>query len=219
MALTLDETIINPFINQTEIKIFDEYINEKVLVSKANLTKYFRKLYVLCPLKRSEFNYLYELNISKKKYEDELNKLVLYEVSCQIIKNNMHYNNLLYFDSSQFESNNYFGYDLYPFNEYNVCLYNIYESSNQGEYHYHVDASRSDMYDIKLTIIVNLSNKAFEGGEFYIFNGNEYKTEEINQPGTILILKSYLNHKVSPVISGQRKTLTFFAKGPRLKYL
>ena len=117
----------------------------------------------------------------------------------------------------QYVNNNYFGYDLYPFNEYNVCLYNIYESSNQGEYHYHVDASRSDMYYIKLTIIVNLSNKAFEGGEFYIFNGNEYKTEEINQPGTILILKSYLNHKVSPVISGQRKTLTFFAKGPRLK--
>jgi len=117
----------------------------------------------------------------------------------------------------QHVNNNYFGYDLYPFNEYNVCFYNIYESSNQGEYRYHIDTSRSDVYDIKLTIIVNLSNKAFEGGEFYIFNGNEYKTEEIKQPGTILILKSYLNHKVSPVISGQRKTLTFFAKGPRLK--
>jgi predicted 2-oxoglutarate/Fe(II)-dependent dioxygenase YbiX len=114
-------------------------------------------------------------------------------------------------------NDNYFGYDLYPFNDHDVCLYNIYESSNQGGYDYHVDTSRSDVYDFKLTILVNLSNQSFEGGKFYIFNGGEYEAEEVKQPGTVLMFKSYLNHKVSTVIAGQRKTLTFFARGPRLK--
>jgi len=163
-----------------------------------------------------ESNYAYVENpANTARYEDGTSKkktktLAIYRHQIKNIIQNLetyiHYVN-----------NNYFGYDLYPFNDHDVCLYNIYESSNKGEYAYHVDTSRSDVYDIKLTVLVNLSNKPFEGGKFYIFNGGEYEAEEIKQPGTILILKSYLNHKVSPVISGQRKTLTFFARGPRLK--
>ena len=72
-------------------------------------------------------------------------------------------------------NNQYFGYDLYPFNDFQNCFYNIYNAAHKGNYDWHIDSSRSDMYDMKLTVLINLSVKNYEGGEFCIFNGNEYE--------------------------------------------
>ena len=85
-----------------------------------------------------------------------------------------------------------FGYVLYPFNDLENCM--------------HFDSEPSDMYSVKLTVLVNLSEK-YTGGKFHIFHGDEYVVEEF-EPGTLLLFKSNLNHKVSPVLTGVRKTLT-----------
>ena len=76
-------------------------------------------------------------------------------------------------------------------------------------------SSHSDMYDVKLTVLVNLSEK-YTGGKFHIFHGDEYVVEEF-EPGTLLLFKSNLNHKVSPVLTGVRKTLTLLINGPRFR--
>jgi PKHD-type hydroxylase len=89
-----------------------------------------------------------------------------------------------------------FGYVLYP-------------------YDWHYDSSKSDMYDVKLTVLVNLSEK-YTGGKFHIFHGDEYVVEEF-EPGTLLLFKSNLNHKVSPVLTGVRKTLTLLINGPKFR--
>ena len=109
----------------------------------------------------------------------------------------------------------HFGYGLYPFNDHDICLYNIYDP--HGEYGYHVDTSRSDVWDMKLTVLVNLSTEKFTGGQFMIYNGVEYEVPELSEPGSVLIIKSFLNHKVQPILSGQRKTLTLFGCGPKIK--
>ena len=49
-------------------------------------------------------------------------------------------------------NNIYFGYDLYPFNEYQNCFYNIYSADKSGNYGWHIDTSRSDVHDMKLTV-------------------------------------------------------------------
>ena len=54
------------------------------------------------------------------------------------------------------------------------------------------------------------------GGKFCIFNGEEHVVEAF-KPGTLLLFKSYINHKVTPVLSGVRKTLTLLATGPKLR--
>jgi len=108
-----------------------------------------------------------------------------------------------------------FGYVLYPFNNLSKCLLNVYDSKNKGEYGWHYDSSRSDMFDNKLTVLANLSDK-YTGGELHFFNGNEHVVKEF-KPGTLLLFKSYINHKVTPVLSGVRKTLTLLATGPKLK--
>jgi len=108
-----------------------------------------------------------------------------------------------------------FGYHLHPFNDFTNCLFNIYDSKTKGSYDWHVDSSRCDINDVKLTVLVNLSEE-YTGGTFHIFHGHDYIVKEFN-PGTVLIFKSYLNHKVSPVLSGVRKTLTLLLEGPKLR--
>lgn len=112
---------------------------------------------------------------------------------------------------------NHFGYDLFPFNNHDSCLLNIYKAENQGRYDYHIDSSRDGASDVKLTVLANLSMQEYKGGIFKIFNGNEYEIPQISQPGSVLVFKSYLNHKVTPITYGERRTLTIFGRGPRFR--
>jgi predicted 2-oxoglutarate/Fe(II)-dependent dioxygenase YbiX len=71
------------------------------------------------------------------------------------------------------------------------------------------------MYDIKLTVLINLSLKSYEGGKFCLWRGNETEVKELNTPGNAIMFKSNINHKVYPIIKGERRTLAIFIKGPR----
>jgi len=112
---------------------------------------------------------------------------------------------------------NVFGFDLFEKTEFEGVLYNIYDSTNQGEYGWHNDSVIDQMYDIKLTGLLNVSTEDYTGGEFYFFNGIEEEIKEFSKPGSILLFPSWLTHKVAPVITGTRKTVTVFFTGPCLK--
>ena len=108
-----------------------------------------------------------------------------------------------------------FGYVLFPFNNLNKVLLNIYDSKQKGEYDWHYDSARSDLLDTKLTILINLSEK-YEGGELQLFQGIPYTVKKFT-PGTLLLFKSYIHHRVTPVTKGVRKTLTLFCIGPKFR--
>ena len=95
--------------------------------------------------------------------------------------------------------------------------YNIYSSKNKDNYDWHVDGTLNPLIDIKFTILINLSNKPYKGGDFKIFNSTEYKIPTINTPGNMIMFKSFLNHKVEKVTEGERITLDIFVKGPAFK--
>jgi len=107
-----------------------------------------------------------------------------------------------------------FGYNLFPKNNNNTFLLSKYSETNKSKYDYHTDTSRSSNYDIKLTFIINLSTQKFEGGKFMIYNNSEYEVSEFINPGSAILFKSYLHHKVTPVTKGERKSLTYFMEGP-----
>jgi hypothetical protein len=109
----------------------------------------------------------------------------------------------------------HFGYNIFPMNDHSYVLLNIYSSEEKGEYDWHTDTSKSPFNETKLTALVNLS-ESYEGGDFLIFDGGAIKID-VFKPGTLLIIKSHLNHKVEPVTKGTRKTLTIFRHGPRLR--
>lgn len=113
-------------------------------------------------------------------------------------------------------NNNYFGYDLFPERPLGINV-NVYEG-NLNEYPYHRDCNfPGTMCDSKITAILNLSTEPYEGGNFKIFFGDDRDVEEINHPGNLLIFPSFLFHKVTPVTTGRRITISTWLQGPNFR--
>ena len=119
-------------------------------------------------------------------------------------------------DTAFYVNREAFGFNIDPFLNNNNFIINIYDAKNQGEYEMHTDAESFDRnYTIKLTLLLNLSEQKYEGGEFSLFDNSKLQVvKEFNEPGTLLMFPSYVPHKVSPVTKGQRISGTFFITGP-----
>ena len=101
-----------------------------------------------------------------------------------------------------------FGYNIFWDFHLDALNYNVYKTN--GEYTWHVDMS-TDVFDIKLTCLLNLSEEMYEGGEFCLINHEE----EIKfDSGMGLVVNPLLAHKVTPITRGERITLTYWATGP-----
>lgn len=109
-----------------------------------------------------------------------------------------------------------FGYDLFTRNPsgFNINKY----KENKNEYPYHIDEQElGSASDVKLTAILNLSKDKYLGGEFQMFLGDNHIVKEINNPGDLLIFPSNIYHRVLPVTSGERITLSMWFYGPNYK--
>jgi len=95
--------------------------------------------------------------------------------------------------------------------------YTEYHGSQEAKYDWHhdVDWNNDTGGDRKLSVTVQLSDPSdYEGGHFE-FMEVEQPLPESRDKGTVLIFPSYLQHSVSPVTSGVRKTLVAWFVGPR----
>jgi PKHD-type hydroxylase len=109
-----------------------------------------------------------------------------------------------------------YGYDIYNFSKEMFLNVNIYEKNQ--EYDWHNDSDPSNFSDLKLTVLINISEKKFTGGEFFLLGSKEpTSVPELNNPGSMVVFNSFVLHKVNPVLEGIRKTLTIFVKGPCFK--
>jgi len=112
----------------------------------------------------------------------------------------------------------YFGFDLFKISEDSFfCNYNVYNSNSLDNYDWHIDRSDKPLTDIKLTILINLSEKEFEGGDFLLQSTNDHVAKELKNLGGAVMFVSYTRHKVTPITKGIRKNLAIFLHGPRLK--
>jgi len=119
-------------------------------------------------------------------------------------------------ESVRYANDKNFQYKLHYNSElHDTGNYNIYSSKNKSEYKWHTDACLDMRYDMKFTVLINLSEKKYTGGEFKIFNQITYTVENFKNPGSVLMFKSHLNHCVTPILSGERKTFTMFIYGPK----
>ena len=109
-----------------------------------------------------------------------------------------------------------FGFNIWPQYDSQSIILNEYDSKIQSQYDWHKDASDSHVYDMKFTLLVNLSLEPYEGGHFYLFdsNGGEH-VKVLDKPGNAIAFISSQFHKVTPVTSGKRHSLTMFYSGPR----
>lgn len=93
-----------------------------------------------------------------------------------------------------------------------------YLASEGGHYDWHhdVDWNRSDGIDRKISVILQLSDQNdYEGGDFKFSEVESPKSESMKMKGTVLCFPSYLQHQVTPVTSGTRKSVVAWFEGPQ----
>jgi predicted 2-oxoglutarate/Fe(II)-dependent dioxygenase YbiX len=110
-----------------------------------------------------------------------------------------------------------FGFDIWPYHNMDSCLYNIYSENKNANYDWHIDQGNSPYADIKFTLIINLSEKEFEGGDLFLQEGNDIEVKELKEIGNMILFKSYTRHMVTPVTKGERRNLVLFLTGPNFK--
>ena len=103
-----------------------------------------------------------------------------------------------------------FGYDIFwnfPVESFN---YNVYDKN--GEYDWHTDVTKNKERDMKLTCLLNLSEKTYKGGEFRTIGKPNENIKFTSGMG--LIFNPLIAHKVTPVTKGERISLTYWGVGP-----
>ncbi len=107
----------------------------------------------------------------------------------------------------------YFHLDITGFaREAHYCEY----TPGDGHFHWHDDYSHErSTAPRKLTAIVQLSeNGDYEGGDLEVF-GIEV-TAAPRDRGTVIVLPSFVYHRVTAVTAGRRRALVSWISGPRL---
>jgi PKHD-type hydroxylase len=89
-----------------------------------------------------------------------------------------------------------------------------------GHYNWHYDSGPDLPEHRKLSFVLGLTDPdSYEGGEFQInINGDTEKAHSFKiRRGDLIVFPSYMGHRVTPVTSGERMTLTAWAVGPKFK--
>jgi PKHD-type hydroxylase len=110
----------------------------------------------------------------------------------------------------------FFRYDLEGFGE-PFQLAN-YSSSEKGGYGWHMDqAGNFNRPCRKLSLVLQLSEpESYEGGSLQLKFGEQEETIE-RKRGLIVAFPSWVLHRVTPVVGGNRQSLVSWVSGPAFK--
>lgn len=110
---------------------------------------------------------------------------------------------------------NAFGVDIW---DIPYIQHSTYASAQNAHYDWHCDVfwENTAPFDRKLSVVVQLSDGGdYEGGDFQ-FNGGFPcpDAQALREKGTIIVFPSFLEHRVTPMVSGVRKSLVAWVEGP-----
>lgn len=119
-------------------------------------------------------------------------------------------------DLAHATNENYFGFNINRYHDFSTVNYNEYSSEQKQEYGWHSDGYRLEKQaDIKLTVLVNISTESYTGGELQLFLNKEVTVDVMNDMGTVIVFPSWIQHRVTPVTSGTRKSVSLWLIGPK----
>ena len=123
------------------------------------------------------------------------------------------------FQLTEFINGNFYNYDLLGFNS---IQYTVYDKPGD-HYCYHMDMLLDNSPTIevprKLSFSIVFSDEAvdFMGGELQFKLAEDFELTSTQKRGRIFAFPSYILHKVAPITHGVRKSLVFWACGPKFK--
>ena len=120
-------------------------------------------------------------------------------------------------DAASHINQRHFGFDIYPLTGGDYVNHNVYSENVQGKYDWHKDSILNKPYDLKMTVIANVSTQPYQGGEFELFLNEPVHIEALDQPGTVLFFPSYFLHRVKPVTRGTRESVSIWLHGPNFR--
>ena len=113
-----------------------------------------------------------------------------------------------------------FHYDIFDISDFHYLNINEYDKENNS-YDWHVDCNAYDSKeDLKLTCLLNISTEPYDEGRLHLHGTSVEDQERIFKdfkPGHALLFTAYRMHKVEPITSGKRKTLSYWVRGPAWK--
>lgn len=105
-------------------------------------------------------------------------------------------------------------FDLRGFSE--NFQYTIYDGAEGGHYDWHVDHGPLHVRR-KLSLSLQVSHASqYEGCDLQLKAGNKIETAP-RERGTVIAFPSYVLHRVTPVVSGTRKSMVVWVTGPKFK--
>jgi len=124
----------------------------------------------------------------------------------------------------KYANNEHYGFNITDYSE----QIQFTEYGNKGKYDWHTDQTfSSDSLVRKLSIIIQLSSpQEYLGGiiqidqsEFdnYTFGVKDNINSIPRKLGLVTVFPSFLSHKVTKVVKGNRKSLVWWVKGPHFK--
>lgn len=95
--------------------------------------------------------------------------------------------------------------------------YTIYDGKEGGHYDWHIDFGRHNHLPRKLSLSVQLSDSAqYEGCDLNFQIDSKIEVAP-RKRGTVIAFPSFFMHRVTPILSGTRKSLVLWATGPAFR--
>jgi hypothetical protein len=182
---------------------------------------YWKKFFQLKEIKNINKFILNNYNLieSSEKAAKNLNGENKKNVKCYLINYGKVKNLISNSLNNFFEINNYhFGFDLYPLLDLTNINYNIYTSEDKSNYDWHLDLTSDPSLPCrKLTVVLMLSSPDdYKGGDLEILINNAPTVLE-RKKGRLYVFPSFMLHRVTPVVSGVRKTLVSWVSGNKFR--
>jgi PKHD-type hydroxylase len=124
------------------------------------------------------------------------------------------------FQLADFLNKEFYGYDLLGFDHFQ---YTVYDGEG-SMYDYHTDQHFGKDIPLDLLIPRKLSfslvlsdSSEYEGGALEFFTSSAGPSEAKQKRGRVIAFPSYMVHRVTPITKGVRKSIVFWAVGPKFK--
>jgi len=95
-----------------------------------------------------------------------------------------------------------------------------YHGDNKGKYEWHHDVwwTNPRAHDRKLSVIIQLTDpNSYEGGDFEMGESCDYSPTKFKPRGSVLVIPSFIRHRVTPVTKGTRYSLVSWVDGPKFR--